>query len=193
MSSAVKSSGSAGQLHDTVRDRCREYLRRHVFLLINGDDDKASRNACALEHYTYNAFIKWARARDVPLNWMCQRTRLLYTQRIMSVAYNCVHKTNTSIRDRLVSGDLSFSYLVEARPETLYPALWSEAIEHVTLQRLKKEASTIDPDTAPDGAFTCGRCRSRKTTYYQLQTRSADEPMTNFISCLKCGKRWKSC
>ena len=124
---------------------------------------------------------------------MCQRTRLLYTQRIMSVAYNAVHPTNTSIRDRLVSGDLSFSYLVEARPETLYPALWSEAIEHVTLQRLKKETSTIDPDTAPDGAFTCGRCRSRKTTYYQLQTRSADEPMTNFISCLKCGKRWKSC
>lgn len=26
----------------------------------------------------------------------------------------------------------------------------------------------------------CGKCKQRKVTYYQLQTRSADEPMTNF-------------
>lgn len=40
--------------------------------------------------------------------------------------------------------------------------------------------------------YTCGHCKNTQCAYYQLQTRSADEPMTTFIRCLKCGKRWKN-
>eukprot|EP00439_Symbiodinium_sp_Y106_P042252 s4841_g5.t1 len=32
-----------------------------------------------------------------------------------------------------------------------------------------------------------------KTTYFQMQTRSSDEPMTTFVTCLTCGNRWKFC
>jgi len=39
--------------------------------------------------------------------------------------------------------------------------------------------------------FRCGKCGQRKCAYYQLQTRSADEPMTTFITCIPCGNRWK--
>jgi transcription elongation factor S-II len=39
--------------------------------------------------------------------------------------------------------------------------------------------------------FTCSRCKSTKTTSTQKQTRSADEPMTVFVFCTNCGKRWK--
>ena len=39
--------------------------------------------------------------------------------------------------------------------------------------------------------FTCFKCKSNKCTFYQLQTRSADEPMTTFVTCLNCGNRWK--
>ena len=37
------------------------------------------------------------------------------------------------------------------------------------------------------GMFPCPKCKSDKTTYYQLQTRSADEPATNYL-CFKRGK-----
>ena len=42
-----------------------------------------------------------------------------------------------------------------------------------------------------NGLFTCDKCRSNSTTYYEMQTRSADEPMTAFINCLDCLNRWK--
>ena len=38
----------------------------------------------------------------------------------------------------------------------------------------------------------CSRCKKKsKCSYYQMQTRSADEPMTTFVTCLECDKQWK--
>lgn len=41
------------------------------------------------------------------------------------------------------------------------------------------------------GEFQCFKCKSYNTIYNQLQTRSSDEPMTTFVTCLKCNHRWK--
>lgn len=41
--------------------------------------------------------------------------------------------------------------------------------------------------------YQCARCKSRKVTFYSLQTRSADEPMTNYFTCHNCSKVWKMC
>lgn len=43
------------------------------------------------------------------------------------------------------------------------------------------------------GMFTCGKCKGNKTTYFQMQTRSSDEPMTTFVTCMTCNNRWKFC
>ena len=53
------------------------------------------------------------------------------------------------------------------------------------LQAYAQEAET--------DAFQCGRCKQRKTRYYQMQTRSADEPMTTFVTCTNCNHKWKFC
>ena len=53
------------------------------------------------------------------------------------------------------------------------------------------EMCGIKGDLLKASLFTCGRCKSVKTTSTQKQTRSADEPMTVFVLCLNCGKRWK--
>lgn len=43
-------------------------------------------------------------------------------------------------------------------------------------ERGKRRMATTDQ-------FQCGRCKNRQTSYYQMQTRSADEPMTTFVIC----------
>jgi transcription elongation factor S-II len=35
------------------------------------------------------------------------------------------------------------------------------------------------PKNATTNEFMCGKCKQRKVSYYQMQTRSADEPMTS--------------
>lgn len=51
---------------------------------------------------------------------------------------------------------------------------------------------SIGVDPTKGGEFTCRRCGQNKTTHYSLQTRSADEPMTVFVTCLTCSNRWKT-
>jgi transcription elongation factor S-II len=48
-----------------------------------------------------------------------------------------------------------------------------------------------DKNCVEDGVLKCRRCNSCDISIHQKQTRSADEGITNFCECLKCGLRWK--
>ena len=42
-----------------------------------------------------------------------------------------------------------------------------------------------------DGILKCPKCKSMKTEYTEVQTRSADEPTTKKCFCNTCNYRWK--
>ncbi len=73
--------------------------------------------------------------------------------------------------------------------------LWPDGPWSKALLKVRERELTIEKARAAEkdyeGLFKCGKCKSTKTTYYQMQTRSADEPMTTYVTCKNCGNRWK--
>ena len=70
----------------------------------------------------------------------------------------------------------------------IFPDNWKELMDKKSkVDELKYK---LKPEAMTD-QFKCRKCFSRSCSYYEVQTRSADEPMTQFITCLDCKNRWK--
>jgi DNA-directed RNA polymerase subunit M/transcription elongation factor TFIIS len=114
---------------------------------------------------------------------------MFYKSKFLSIQFTM--KNNPEIKKRLVDKKIKTVNLVNMRPEELwFDGPRAKTIDERIHKEMRKEYLAKEMKTQ-DGFFTCNRCKSKKTTYYQLQTRSADEPMTTFVSCLNCNKNWK--
>ena len=126
-----------------------------------------------------------------------------YLEKIRSLIFNL--RKNSDLRENVILGSTQPETLVTLGPEQLATAETNKE-RNETMEKLK-DSRRLDWDQANEGKinemcgikgdllkaslFTCGRCKSIKTTSTQKQTRSADEPMTVFVFCINCGNRWK--
>ena len=95
---------------------------------------------------------------------------------------------NTELYQKIKSGQLKVEHLKTMNVMEYAPNLYAGLRE----KQLLREQSELEGNKAlATDRFFCSRCQKRECTYYELQTRSADEPMTIFITCVNCGKRWK--
>jgi DNA-directed RNA polymerase subunit M/transcription elongation factor TFIIS len=91
-------------------------------------------------------------------------------------------------KDRILDGDMPVEQYALMTEVDLNPGQWQEALE----KAFAREMNTMATQKSASITLYCQRCkRQTSCDYYQLQTRSADEPMTTFVTCLECDKRWK--
>ena len=94
---------------------------------------------------------------------------------------------NGSLLERYKEGDITLETIVNHNYYELFPEKWQKLVD----QQAKMERIQLEGDfSRATDRWQCSSCKQRKCTYYELQTRSADEPMTIFIHCLNCQKRW---
>jgi DNA-directed RNA polymerase subunit M/transcription elongation factor TFIIS len=95
---------------------------------------------------------------------------------------------NYRLMTRVLDGEIKLTDIPFMTHYEAFPEKWF-ALKDKLVQREKKILEG-NKSRATD-QFTCRRCHKSECTYYELQTRSSDEPMTIFITCLNCGKEWR--
>jgi transcription elongation factor S-II len=89
---------------------------------------------------------------------------------------------------RELATTMEASKFVDSTMVDLNPKRWKEMIQSIID---KKKAMYSKKSTASIFLY-CSSCKKKtRCDYYQLQTRSADEPMTTFVTCLECDRKWK--
>ena len=73
--------------------------------------------------------------------------------------------------------------------DEIYPERRKDIIEK---QKLKFKAAYEIKQVSMTDAIKCGKCKNNKISYQELQTRSGDESMTIFFTCIVCGHKWKT-
>lgn len=122
----------------------------------------------------------------------CDGTTEAYRKRIGSLNFNLRDPKNPELNDRVLSKTLSVSELCSMSPEALASESKKKEVEDLRKLSLFKAQAASSGEAETD-MFRCGKCKQRKCTYFQKQIRSADEPMTTFVTCVNCDNHWKFC
>lgn len=141
-----------------------------------------------LEKGIFNETIKYCKKNGTELKWANPVFLKKYSQLSRKVVANITYTPNAAeVKLKILEGVWKPEDIASMSHEQLNPEYYAE-------MKLKIMSKYIDmnPDKEQeDGILQCRKCKSMKTTYTQAQTRSADEPMTTFASCLICEHRWK--
>jgi DNA-directed RNA polymerase subunit M/transcription elongation factor TFIIS len=184
---------------------CRDYVQAQLASRLGAGPVARNCEASVL-NWSISEIRKF---RDVP-SWENKRYRHIYKQKAAHLLTELGRDLRVAAALEVQGDHVVFSYKVQpqlvtrlqrkeldAKKVAWYPpdVLWPDGPYSKGLMRIRKrdlekeEARKNEKDY--EGLFKCGKCKSKKTTYYQMQTRSADEPMTTYVTCMNCGCKWK--
>ena len=152
------------------------------FFLKKGGNEKHAAN---LEKGIHNWALKEATNRKVVKKWDNPFFVQIYLDHLRSIYFNL---NNDNLIEQVTSGEIKPHTIAFMTHHEMLPEKWAEMIRVKSIRDKSKFETNLEATT---DTFTCRKCKSKKCSYYQMQTRSADEPMTIFIICLECGARWK--
>ncbi|KAL7864653.1 hypothetical protein AOLI_G00160730 [Acnodon oligacanthus] len=159
---------------DSVRNKCRELL---VSALQTDGGLYQSRASLTDMLRIYKEF---------------KATDMKYKTRLRSRISNLKDQKNPDLRRNVLCGNISPERIATMTAEEMASAELKEMRKALTKESIREHQLSKVGGTETD-MFICGKCKGKSCTYTQVQTRSADEPMTTFVLCNECGNRWKFC
>jgi transcription elongation factor S-II len=178
------------QNHSDFREKIRTKLRAKIApeLLRNiASHNKTTEDAILLnmEKGVFNYTIRECSFRKLVKKWENPAFTQIYVDRLRVIFSNLKMPV---VEAGLQSGEILPQTVAFMTHQEFQPDKWNPLIEKKT----KRDASKCDKKVGASTAmFTCSRCKSKNCTYYEMQTRSADEPATIFVTCLNCDKHWR--
>ena len=173
----------------SIRNEFRTFVVEKCIVLFK---DTLTYDECSdLENEIYKASLHEADEKHIVKDWSINLYESIYKtllRKIISNLWDKSYAKNNELMERYKKKEVTFQEICSMNHYVLYMSKWSERIEHQKL--IEKRQLEGNKSMATD-QFLCTRCFKRECTYYEMQTRSADEPMTIFINCLNCGQNWR--
>lgn len=145
-------------------------------------DGTYSRN---LERAIYNASLAKCERLGAAKLWSNSMFVDVYLRTFHYVLYALEY---THIHEAIRAMEIRPHALPFMTHQEIFPQKWASLLDN----KVKREQNMFKSNVqASTDSYTCRRCKGKECTFYQMQTRSADEPMTIFISCIVCGNQWK--
>lgn len=116
-----------------------------------------------------------------------------YTNRVLEILHNIKDKDNIEFREGIVNGKIKPEELATMDEVKMLNKAKRKELDKTIEDKVNEARSDWDKKHSKvlSGVYKCRKCGGDKTTQFEMQTRSADEPMTVFISCVECGNSWK--
>ncbi|XP_070691500.1 transcription elongation factor A protein 3 [Pempheris klunzingeri] len=183
MSPSFSSAGGPLPPHlatgDSIRDKCIEMLA--AALRTDNDFKDFGTNcdsmAAEIEDHIYQEI---------------KATDMKYKNRVRSRISNLKDPKNPGLRRNVLAGSIELSRIASMSAEEMASDELKQLRNVLTQEAIREHQMAKTGGTTTD-LLQCGKCRKKNCTYNQVQTRSADEPMTTFVLCNECGNRWKFC
>ncbi|NXU07718.1 TCEA3 protein, partial [Buphagus erythrorhynchus] len=162
---------------DSVRDKCIEMLTAALRM---DDDYKEFSVNCEKMASEIEDHILWE-TRDMK-----------YRNRVRSRISNLKDPKNPGLRRNVLCGAIEPGLIARMTAEEMASDELKKLRNAMTQEAIREHQMAKTGGTVTD-LFQCSKCKKKNCTYNQVQTRSADEPMTTFVLCNECGNRWKVC
>jgi DNA-directed RNA polymerase subunit M/transcription elongation factor TFIIS len=165
-------------VESTIRDKVIEN-----FTDVFGSKDTSTQFEEAILHVVCEQAIK----ENIDVDWNNRVFWNMYRSKAISFYEYCRRKENDCVC-KLKNGEITAREFAEMNAVDLCPSRWKDSIERI----IESEKKLYSKNENAAIFMWCSGCKKKtKCDYYQMQTRSADEPMTTFVTCLECDKKWK--
>jgi DNA-directed RNA polymerase subunit M/transcription elongation factor TFIIS len=175
----------------TTNSNNKHLVRNKLVEIFQNELELTEIEAKDLEIGIFNSCIDYANSLKISTSWSCELFADTYINIAISIYSNldknCYIK-NEGLIAKIKNKEILPHKIPYMSAEEMFPEIWREILEK--RERKIKAAYEIKQVSMTD-AIKCGKCKNNKITYYELQTRSGDEAITQYFNCICCGHKWK--
>ena len=128
--------------------------------------------------------FEYALVKTTTDDLLCELIANIYTDKINDICANIDPKNkriaNNTLRISLKNGHINPYFVPFLSFDQVHPSRWKDILDKKA--SIENELNNIKVSDI----YKCYKCGCRRTKTSQMQTRSADEPMTIFVTCLDC-------
>ncbi|KAK2854724.1 hypothetical protein Q7C36_006593 [Tachysurus vachellii] len=184
---------------DSIRDKCIEMLSAalrtdddYKYYGANCDSMAAEIEDHILSNQEDYSHLSLTDLVSLNIYQEIKATDMKYKNRVRSRISNLKDPKNPNLRKNVLGGAIELSRIATMTAEEMASDELKQLRNILTQEAIREHQMAKTGGTTTD-LLQCGKCKKKNCTYNQVQTRSADEPMTTFVLCNECGNRWKFC